>query len=154
MNPQHSPLAPVEILLVEDNEDDIELTQLAFEQSKMLNNLHVARDGIEGLEFLRREGQFAGAARPDLILLDLNMPRMDGREMLAEMKEDDELKRIPVVVLTTSDAQDDILRAYDMHANSYLTKPVDFSEFVKVATRIADYWFALVRLPRNGHVHS
>ncbi len=142
--------APVEILLVEDNEDDIELTQLAFEKSRMINNLHVTRDGVEGLAFLRKEAPFTDRPRPDLILLDLNMPRMDGREMLLSMKEDPNLKRIPVVVLTTSDARDDIVEAYDMHANSYLTKPVDFGEFAKVATQISDYWFALVKLPPNG----
>jgi len=149
-----SPFAPVEILLVEDNEDDVELTQLALENGKMANNLHVARDGVEGLAFLRREEPFCDAPRPDLILLDLNMPRMDGREMLAVMKADEDLKRIPVVVLTTSDAADDVLRAYNMHANSYLTKPVEFDRFVKIAAQVADYWFALVKLPPNGHPNT
>ena len=137
----------IEILLVEDNKDDVELTQLAFESAHVLNALHVARDGVEALHYLRREGPFAEAPRPDIILLDLNMPRMDGRELLTILKADDDFRRIPVVVLTTSYSENDVLQGYVMHANSYLTKPVRFSDFLQCARRIADYWFALVKLP-------
>lgn len=147
MNGDSSPARHVAVLLVEDNEDDIELARLAFEQTRLATCWHVAHDGLEGLAFLRREGRYATAPRPDLILLDFNMPRMDGRDMLAIVKQAPELRRIPVIVLTTSDADADVLRAYDTHANAYLTKPVEFSRFVETAKRISDFWFRAVSLP-------
>jgi CheY-like chemotaxis protein len=138
---------PVEILLVEDNPGDVRLTQEALKESKMLNTLSVACDGIEALEFLRRQGKFANANRPDLILLDLNLPRKDGREVLDEIKSDDELKRIPVVVLTTSKAEEDIIRMYTRHANCYITKPIDFDQFILVIKSIEEFWLSIVKLP-------
>jgi CheY-like chemotaxis protein len=138
---------PIEILLVEDNPGDVRLTIEALKEGKVRNHLSVARDGVEALAFLRREGNFAGAARPDLILLDLNLPRKDGREVLAVIKEDAALRRIPVVVLTTSKAEEDILRTYDLHANCYITKPVDLDQFISVVRSIDEFWLAVVRLP-------
>jgi CheY-like chemotaxis protein len=123
------------------------LTIEALKEGKVRNNLSVAKDGVEALAFLRREGSFAGSARPDLILLDLNLPRKDGREVLAEIKEDVVLRRIPVVVLTTSKAEEDILRTYDLHANCYITKPVDLDQFIAVVRSIDDFWLSVVRLP-------
>jgi chemotaxis family two-component system response regulator Rcp1 len=137
----------VEVLLVEDNPGDVRLTQEALRDNKMHNNLHVVEDGIEALAFLRREGRYSGCPRPDLILLDLNLPRKDGREVLAEIKADEGLRRIPVVVLTTSKAEEDILRAYDLSANCYVTKPVDFEQFIHVVRSIEDFWLAMVKLP-------
>ena len=137
----------VEILLVEDNPGDISLTREAFEETRMTNTLHVVRDGVEAMEFLRRKGEHAEAPRPDLILLDLNLPRMDGREVLAAIKRDSALKTIPVIVLTTSDAQQDVLGAYDLHANCYQIKPVDVEEFFAMAQTIENYWFNLAQLP-------
>jgi len=137
----------VEILLVEDNPGDVRLTQEALKDNKMHNNLHVVEDGVEALAFLRKEGQYSGSPRPDLILLDLNLPRKDGREVLAEIKADARLRRIPVVVLTTSKAEEDILRAYDLSANCYITKPVDFEQFIRVVKSIEDFWLAMVKLP-------
>lgn len=147
MDVSSSPPKEFDVLLVDDSEDDIELTALAFEKGRFGNKLSVARDGVEGLRFLRREGPFDDAPRPDLILLDLNMPRMDGRTMLGHLKSDEDLHRIPVVVLTTSDAEHDVRKAYDLHANSYLTKPVEFGAFVDVVKQLADYWLSLVKLP-------
>jgi two-component system, chemotaxis family, response regulator Rcp1 len=138
---------PIEILLVEDNPADVRLTQEALKEGKVRNNLHIARDGIEAIEFLRRIGKFANATRPDLILLDLNLPRKDGREVLADIKADPELKSIPVVVLTTSSAEADIFKIYKLHANCYITKPVDLDQFVKVVKSIDDFWLTVVRLP-------
>jgi CheY-like chemotaxis protein len=138
---------PVEILLVEDNPGDVRLTQEAFKEGKVRNNLHVAVDGVEAMAFLRREGKYADAVRPDIILLDLNLPKKDGREVLAEIKGDLELKRIPVVVLTTSEAEQDILRAYGLHANCYITKPVDLDQFMSVIQSIEDFWLTVVKLP-------
>ena len=138
---------PVEILLVEDNEGDIGLVEEVFEEGRINNNLSVAEDGEEAMMFLRNEGQFAKATRPDLILLDLNLPGMDGREVLKEVKEDDDLKKIPVVVLTTSKAEEDILKSYDLHANSYITKPVDFNQFMNVIKSIESFWLEVVKLP-------
>lgn len=146
-------LRPVEILLVEDNPGDVRLAQEAILESKLHNQLRVARDGEEAIRFLRQEGEFADAPRPDLILLDLNLPRMDGREVLAEIKKDPELRRIPVVVLTTSKAEEDILRAYDLHANCYVTKPIDFDRFVEMVQGIQDFWFSIVQLPPT-HPHD
>ena len=138
---------PVEILLVEDNPADVRLTREALNSDRLWNRLSVARDGVEAMAYLRREGRFAAAALPDLILLDLNLPRKDGREVLAEIKADPRLMRIPVVVLTTSDAEDDILKTYGLHANCYITKPADLRQFMKVLKSIEDFWLAIVKLP-------
>ena len=138
----------IDVLLVEDDPGDALMTQEAFEHHKIRNTLHVVKDGVEALAFLRREGEFADAPRPGLILLDLNLPRKDGREVLAEVKADAELRHIPVVVLTTSDAEEDILRSYDLHANAYVTKPVDFERFVEVVRQIDDFFVTVVKLPR------
>jgi two-component system, chemotaxis family, response regulator Rcp1 len=137
----------VQILMVEDNPDDIELTIEALKDAKVGNILEVARDGVEAMAFLKREGKFQHAARPDLILLDLNMTRKDGREVLREIKTHPDLKRIPVVILTTSQAEEDILGTYDLHANCYITKPVDFDRFLKVVRSIEDFWLTVVKLP-------
>jgi CheY-like chemotaxis protein len=138
---------PIEILLVEDNPGDVRLTIEALKEGKVHNKLTVARDGVEAVDFLRRQGRFTDASRPDLILLDLNLPRKDGREVLAEIKEDPVLRRIPVVVLTTSKAEEDIVRTYDLHANCYITKPVDLEQFISVVRSIDDFWLSVVRLP-------
>jgi len=137
----------IEILLVEDNPGDARLTREAFKEGRLLNNLTVVGDGVEALAYLRREGQYSNCPRPDLVLLDLNLPKKDGREVLSEIKTDDELKMIPVVVLTTSAAQEDVTRAYGSHANCYITKPVDLDQFLRVAHSIENFWLTLVRLP-------
>ena len=137
----------VEILLVEDNPGDVDLTLEALEEAKLRNNVHVARDGVEAMEFLHRMGDHADAPRPDLVLLDLNMPRKDGREVLREMKEHPDLRRIPVVVLTTSEAEQDVLDAYDYRANAYIVKPVDFEQFFRTVRALEDFWLTVVRLP-------
>ena len=142
-------LKPMEILLVEDSPTDILITQEAFEQDNPLNRLHVVENGVEALAFLRRQGQFAAAPRPDLILLDLNLPKKNGREVLAELKADEVLKLIPVVILTTSNAEEDILKCYELCANCYITKPVDFASFVEMVQAIRHYWFSVVTLPRR-----
>jgi chemotaxis family two-component system response regulator Rcp1 len=141
---------PIEILLVEDNPGDVRLTREALRDGKVQNNLSTARDGLEALKFLRHEPPFELAVRPDLILLDLNLPRMDGREVLSEIKADDKLKAIPVVVLTTSKAEEDVLRSYDLHANCFVTKPVDLDQFILVVQSIEQFWHSIVTLPRNG----
>jgi CheY-like chemotaxis protein len=141
---------PVEILLVEDNPGDVRLTQEVFKEGRLSNNLYAVGDGVEAMAFLRRQAKYADAVRPDIILLDLNLPKKDGREVLAEIKKDDDLKRIPVVVLTTSRAEQDILKAYDLHANCYISKPVDLDEFIKVVRTIEDFWLQIVRLPQDG----
>jgi len=138
---------PIDVLLVEDNPGDVRLTKEALKESKVLTNLSVAADGIEALAFLRREGFYHGSPRPDIILLDLNLPKKDGREVLAEIKADESLRRIPVVILTTSKAEEDILRTYNLHANCYITKPVDLDQFITVVQAIHDFWFSVVRLP-------
>jgi len=140
---------PIEILLVDDDPGDTLITTEALQHSKVTNNLHSVANGEEALAYLRREGPYADAARPDLVLLDLNLPRRDGREVLAEVKADDDLRRIPVVVLTTSQAEEDIVRSYDLHANAYVTKPVDFDRFVEVVRSIDDFYFTIVRLPTS-----
>jgi CheY-like chemotaxis protein len=140
----------IEILLVEDDPGDVLLTVEALKQTKMHTNLSFARDGVEALAFLRREGKFAAAARPDIIFLDLNMPRKDGREVLGEIKLDPCLRLIPVVVLTTSADEEDILRSYNLHANCYVTKPVDLQQFMKVVSSIESFWFTVVKLPTCG----
>lgn len=139
---------PVEILLVEDNPGDVRLTIEALHESKVRNTLSVASDGVEALTFLRREGRHHEAPRPDLILLDLNLPKMDGREVLAAIKADEELRTIPVVILTTSRAEQDILKSYNLHANCYITKPVDLDQFITVVKSIEDFWLTIVTLPR------
>jgi len=138
---------PIVILMVEDNPTDILIAKEGLLSAKMLNTLHVADDGIEAMKFLRQQGKYAGAPRPDLILLDLNMPRKNGQEVLAEIKADDNLRNIPVVVLTTSMAEKDITKSYGLHANCYITKPVDFDQFVNVVQTIQDFWFSVVTLP-------
>ncbi len=140
---------PVEILLVEDNSGDVRLTQEALKEGKVRNNLSIVSDGVEALAFLRREGQYATVPRPDVILLDLNLPRKDGREVLAEIKQDPNLRRIPVVILTTSQAEHDILRTYNLHANCYITKPVDLEQFIIVVKSIETFWLTVVKLPPN-----
>lgn len=142
---------PVDILLVEDNPGDVRLTMEAWRDSKVCNQLHIATDGAEAIAYLRREGQYTQAVRPDLILLDLNLPKKDGREVLAEIKADKELTMIPVVVLTTSDAEEDILKSYGLHANCYITKPVDFEKFRIVVRTIEDFWVGMVKLPPKGY---
>jgi CheY-like chemotaxis protein len=141
---------PAEILLVEDNQNDVLLTRRAFQQGRVLNNLSVTRDGVEAMDFLHRRNQFADAPRPDLILLDLNMPRKDGREVLAEIKSDDDLKHIPVVVLTTSEAEQDVLASYQLHANCYIVKPVDLGQFINALLKLEDFWLNVVKLPSAG----
>jgi CheY-like chemotaxis protein len=137
----------IEVLLVEDDPGDVLMTQEAFTEHKIRNNLTVVSDGVEALAYLRREGSYQDATRPDLILLDLNLPRKDGREVLAEIKADPELSLIPVVVLTTSGAHDDVVGSYRLHANAYVTKPVDFEQFIGVVRQIDDFFVGVVRLP-------
>ena len=137
----------VEIFLIEDNPGDVRLTIEALKECKILNNLHVAVDGIEAMSYLNKEGKFKDEPRPDLIILDLNLPKKDGREVLGEIKEDESLKKIPVVILTTSEAEQDILRSYELHANCYITKPVNMNQFIKVVKSISDFWFSIVLLP-------
>lgn len=144
---------PIEILLVEDNPGDARLTEEALKEGKVRNNLHIARDGVEAMAFLSREGKYADAPRPDLVLLDLNLPRKDGREVLAEMKEHPDLRLIPVVVLTTSEAEQDVVRTYELRANCYITKPVDLEKFITIVRSIEDFWLTIVRLPSfDAHV--
>ena len=138
---------PIEILLVEDNRGDVQLTREGLADAKVMNNLHVVEDGEQAIAFLRRHDGYANAVRPDLVLLDLNIPRKDGREVLAEIKEDPELRQIPVVVLTSSKAEQDIARSYDLHANCYITKPVRLDGFMKVLQDIEGFWLSLVKLP-------
>jgi chemotaxis family two-component system response regulator Rcp1 len=138
---------PIEILLVEDNPGDARLAVEALKDSKVRNNLYHVRDGVQAMDFLRQRGEYAGAIVPDLVLLDLNLPRKDGREVLEEIKEDPELKLIPVVVLTTSEAERDLVRTYDLHANAYVVKPIDLDRFIEVVQAIEDFWFAIVKLP-------
>jgi two-component system response regulator len=140
-------IKPIEILLVEDNPRDVELTMEAFKDSKIFSSIHVANDGQAALDFLRQEGKYKDSPRPDLILLDLNLPRKEGREVLAEIKIDEKLKRIPVVVLTSSKAEEDILKSYNLHANCYITKPIDLHQFIKVVRSVEDFWFTIVKLP-------
>ncbi len=137
----------IDILLVEDNPGDVRLTQEALREGKVINQLTVVPDGIQALEFLRRKGRYANATRPDVILLDLNLPRKDGREVLAEIKEDPDLKRIPVVIITSSKSEEDVLRSYNLHANCYVSKPVDLEQFVTVVKSIEDFWMGIVKLP-------
>jgi two-component system, chemotaxis family, response regulator Rcp1 len=143
---------PIEILMVEDSPGDVRLTVEALKEAKVLNNFSVVEDGVEAMDFLRRQGKHADAPRPDLILLDLNLPKKDGREVLAEVKADDALKAIPVVVLTTSQAEQDIVRSYELHANCYITKPVDLDQFMTVVRSVESFWLTVVQLPPNGEI--
>lgn len=142
-----SDVVPIEVLLVEDDPGDVLMTREAFEEHKVHNRLNVVGDGVAALEYLRRQGPYGDAVRPDLVLLDLNLPLRDGREVLAEIKADPDLRQIPVVVLTTSAAEEDVLRSYQLHANAYVTKPVDFERFISVVRRIDDFFVSVVRLP-------
>ena len=137
----------IEILLVEDNAGDVRLTREALAEGHVRNNLSVAKDGAEALAMLRHKPEHGEAPRPDLVLLDLNLPKVDGRQVLAEMKSDPDLRRIPVVVLTTSKSEEDVMRSYDLHANSYITKPVDFDQFIKMVRSIEEFWLSIVTLP-------
>ena len=137
----------IEVLLVEDDPGDVLMTREAFEDHKVQNQLHVVNDGVEAMAFLRREGEHADAPRPDLVLLDLNLPRRNGREVLLDVKSDPELRRIPIVILTTSEAEEDVIAAYDLHANAYVRKPVDFEQFVAAVRAIDDFFITVVRLP-------
>ncbi len=141
---------PIHILLVEDNPGDVRLTQEAFKENMIYNNMSVVEDGVEAMQFLRQQGKYADAPRPDLIMLDLNLPRKDGREVLSEIKTDPDLKRIPVVVLTTSEAEEDIVKTYNNHANCYITKPVDLEEFIKIVKSIETFWLNVVKLPSDS----
>ena len=140
----------VNILLVEDNPGDVRLTKEAFKEAKVNNNLHIVSDGVEALDFLRRKGKYIGAPRPDIILLDLNMPKKNGREVLAEIKADPDLMRIPVLVLTISQAEEDILKSYNLHANCYIQKPVDINKFIDVVKSIEGFWLTIVKLPSGA----
>ncbi|MDE2228270.1 MAG: response regulator [Alphaproteobacteria bacterium] len=148
--PETSNGRPIEILLVEDNPGDARLTREALREGKIRNNLNHVRDGVEALAFLKREGEYANAPMPDLVLLDLNLPRKDGREVLAEMKQDLRLRVIPVVVLTTSEAENDIVRSYQLHANCYITKPVGLEQFIEIVREIESFWLAVVTLPNRN----
>jgi CheY-like chemotaxis protein len=141
----------VDVLLVEDDPGDVLMTQEAFADHKVHNRLHVVSDGVEAMAFLRKQESYAEVPTPDLVLLDLNLPKMDGREVLAAIKEDPTLRSIPVVILTTSEAEEDVLRSYSLHANAYVTKPVDFERFIDVVRRIDDFFVTVVRLPNNHH---
>lgn len=140
---------PIEILLVEDNPGDVRLTQEALRDAKVRNHMMVASDGVEAMAYLRQEGQYAGSTRPDMILLDLNLPRMNGFEVLDAIKEDTDLKRIPVIILTTSQAEQDIIRSYDLYANAYVTKPMDLEQFIRVIKAIEGFWLEIVKLPEG-----
>ena len=137
----------IEILLVEDNPGDVRLTQEAARETKVLSNMHVVNNGMDAMAFLKRSGRFGSVPRPDLVLLDLNMPGMDGREVLKQIKSDDNFRRIPVVIITSSQAEEDILRAYDLQASCYVTKPVDLDQFIKVVRNIENFWLTIVKLP-------
>ena len=139
----------IEILLVEDNPGDVRLTQEAFRENKIRNRLNVVQNGEEAMNYLRKKGQYEDAAKPGLIMLDLNLPRKDGREVLAEIKSDPDLRRIPVVILTTSESEDDVHRTYSLHANCYITKPVDMQQFVKVVEAVEHFWLSVVSLPKE-----
>ena len=149
MSYSFSSINPVEILLIEDNPGDVRLTVEIFKEAKIHNKMNVMTDGIEAMAFLRQEGEYTNVPRPDLILLDLNLPKKDGREVLAEIKVDPALRRIPVVVLTTSKAEEDILKTYDLHVNAYITKPVDLEQFIGIVKSIENFWLTIVKLPRS-----
>jgi chemotaxis family two-component system response regulator Rcp1 len=150
MNANSNP-QPIHILMVEDDPADVRLTQEALKNKKVHTTMDTVADGLEAMAYLRKEGSYAGMPRPDLILLDLNMPCMDGREVLAELQRDPKLRRIPVIVLTTSEGEEDILSAYEMNANCYITKPVDWKQFIRVVELIEDFWLTVVKLPKESH---
>ncbi len=151
MSEQERKVHPIDILLVEDSPADVRLTREALKEAKVLNNLHIVKDGVAAMAFLRQQGEYASAPRPELVLLDLNLPKKDGREVLSEIKKDENLMRIPVVVLTTSRAEEDIVRSYNLHANAYVTKPVDLAQFLRVIRTLEEFWLAVVTLPpANG----
>jgi two-component system response regulator len=141
---------PVQMLLVEDNPGDVRLTKETLKNAKLMVDLHVVGDGVEAMAFLRQEGKYASAPRPDLVLLDLNLPKKDGREVLSEIKQDPNLRRIPVVVLTISNGEEDVLKSYNLHANAYVNKPLNLEQFAKITKAIEDFWFTVVKLPPNG----
>jgi CheY-like chemotaxis protein len=143
-------VAPIQILLVEDNPGDARLASEALKDGKVSNNLYHVTDGVEAMAFMRREGEYASAPRPDLILLDLNLPRKDGREVLSEIKEDPELRLVPVVVMTTSAAERDLIKSYELHANAYVVKPMDLDQFIEVVQAIENFWFTVVKLPQRN----
>ncbi len=145
---------PIDILLVEDNPGDIELTQEAFAESKICNRIFVVHDGVEAIDFLKRRGAFSDAVRPDVVLLDLNMPRMDGKEVLEVVKNDPDLKLIPIVILTSSEAEKDIVKSYRLHANCYINKPVDLERFLEVVRAVEDFWLSVVKLPNRAQRDS
>ncbi len=147
-----SPARSIDILLVEDDPGDVRLTQEALRESKVHINLHVVQDGVEAIRYLEQRDQYVAVVRPDLILLDLNLPRMDGREVLASIKSNESLRKIPVVILTTSEAENDIVQSYDLHANCYITKPVDLDQFLKIVRAIKDFWFTIVTLPPTDYI--
>ena len=142
-----TPLSSVDVLLVEDNPGDVKLTQEALSETKMLVNLYTVEDGVEALDFLYKRNKFGDVPRPDIIILDLNLPLRDGRQVLEEIKQDPSLKRIPVVILTSSKAEEDIVRTYDLHANCFITKPLDFDQFINIVKSIEQFWFTIVKLP-------
>jgi two-component system, chemotaxis family, response regulator Rcp1 len=144
-------IKPIDILLIEDDPGDIRLAQEALKEGKVKNNLSVVRDGMEALDFLYKRNSYEDATRPDLIILDLNLPKMDGREVLARIKDDDNLKRIPVVILTISKSEEDILKTYNLHANCFITKPLDLGKFIEVVQAIEDFWFTIVKLPNHKY---
>jgi two-component system, chemotaxis family, response regulator Rcp1 len=150
METNETSITPINILLVEDNPGDVRLAQEALKDSKLLNKLYIVNDGVDAMDFLYKKGKFTNAQHPDLIILDLNLPKKDGREVLAEIKSDDNLKRIPVVILTISQAEEDILKTYNLHANCFITKPLDLNQFMKVVKSIEDFWLTIVKLPPDG----
>jgi chemotaxis family two-component system response regulator Rcp1 len=152
METNKTSIQPIEILLVEDNPGDSRLAKEALKDSKLMNALYIVEDGVEAMNFLHRKGKYSKMPRPDLIILDLNLPKKDGREVLAEIKTDDNLKRIPVVILTISKAEEDILKTYNLHANCFITKPIDLDQFMKVVKSIEDFWLTIVKLP-NGKTY-
>jgi CheY-like chemotaxis protein len=147
--PFSEPERPVEILMIEDNPGDARLAREALKEGKILNTLYVMKDGREGLDFLYRRGRYLNVPKPDIILLDLNLPGLDGRQVLQEIKSNDSLKLIPVIVLTSSAAEEDILKSYDLHANCYIVKPVDFEKFTQIVKQLEDFWFSVVELPTS-----
>lgn len=146
---EHTKMRPIEILLVEDNEGDVFLTKKAFQKAKISNNIHVAIDGEQALEMLRQEGEYTDIPCPDIVLLDINLPKKDGTQVLAEMKGDKTLRRIPVVILTSSKAEQDVVKTYDLHASSYIVKPIDLNKFHDIVVAIEDFWFSVVVLPSD-----
>jgi len=145
---------PIEILLVEDNPGDVELTQAAFVDSKLCNHIHSVGDGVEAIDFLKKRGAYADAVTPDVILLDLNMPRMDGKEVLEIVKNDPELRLIPIVILTSSEAEKDVVKSYQLHANCYINKPVDLPHFLEVVRAVEDFWLSVIKLPRQNNEYA